>query len=507
MKKRIHHYDPLFLTRASEAYLKGGINRRNFLKLCAAAGIGFTSPRFLAGCSESPSEKPAKKIAGGLGPQSASSPKTEQYKFLKEMGRRFSGTTLRILTEDTPPANATKQLLIEEFIPVTGITVEWESLPLDRVLAKIISDTGRQAGTHDVFYLDQAWIGRFAKDCAELQTLLENKNIAYPNYDFGDLLQPLVDHIGYYNGRLAAIPFDIPIFITIYRKDIFDDMGLDVPATLDDYMDVVKAIHDAKAPDMYGTTASWKPNSSIECNMTTWLWGHGGSFFGADGHALINDEKAYAAMEYMLALGKYMAPGVTGWDWFGEADSFARGDAGIMISWNEYFPLFDNPAKSKIVGLAEAAPSPRAYQLRPADQCGFGEVPGMSHQGGSSLAISRYSKHIDAAWVLVQWATSADVTSRACVLSGAGNHVRRSNFSDERVRENATVQTCTTRHFNVVQDAILHHMGTEPHLPGWADLAVDAFALELGKMTTGQQSIEKTLANMHKKAESCAASI
>ena len=69
------------------------------------------------------------------------------------------------------------------------------------------------------------------------------------------------------------------------------------------------------------------------------------------------------------------------------------------------------------------------------------------------------------------------------------------------------MKKCTTRHFDVAFDAILNDMGTEPHLPGWAALAVDSFAVELGKMTTGQQDIATTLANMNKAAEICAASV
>ncbi len=508
MKKTSHYSILLPLVRASNAYLKADIDRRTFLKLCTAAGLAFTSPSFLTGCSKGPSEKPAEKPADDkFGPQSAFLPETDQHKFLAEMGRRFSGTTLRIVTEDTPPANATKKLLFEEFIPATGIKVEWESLPLDRVLAKIISDTSQQAGYHDIFYMDQAWIGSFYQECVQPAKLLDNQDLAYPAYAFDDFLKPLIDHVASYDGTLAAVPFDIPIYITMYRKDIFDDLGLQPPTTLDAYLEAVKTINDAKAPDVYGTTASWKSGHyGLECSMTTWLWGHGGSIFGADGQPLINDERAHAAMEYMLELGKHMAPNVTNWDWYGEIDSFSRGEAGILTSWSEFFSVFDDPSLSKISGLFEASPCPMPKVLRPVNECGFGEVPGMSHQGGSSLAISRYSKHVDAAWILVQWATSADVTTRACLMSGGGNHVRKSNFKDERIKANATVKKGTTRHLDVALDAILNHMGTEPHLPGWAALAVDSFAVELGKMTTKQQSIATTLANMHKAAKRCAAS-
>jgi multiple sugar transport system substrate-binding protein len=200
-------------------------------------------------------------------------------------------------------------------------------------------------------------------------------------------------------------------------------------------------------------------------------------------------------MEFMLELGKNMPPGVTTWDWFGEAKNFARGRAGIYLGIGEFFPSYDDPAVSSVVGLVEAAPAPQPIALRPSSACGFDEVPGMSHQGGSGLAVSRYSKHIDAAWVFLQWATSADITTRASLLGGGASPIRYSNYRDPRIKEKARVTPGTTRHFDVTLDAIMHHMGTEPHLPAWPTLSLD-FAVELGKMTTGQQAVRPTLARM-----------
>lgn len=506
MKNMICHVDSPLWAKATENYLKGGMNRRDFLRLSAAAGISLASPAFLAGCSQSPSRKVESKTTDLLGPQSAFDPRTDQHKFLAEMGKRFSGTTLRVVIEDTPPANAVKQLINKEFTPVSGIQVDWELLPLDRVFAKIVSNTTQQAGFHDLFYVDQGWIGRFYKHFVPPGKMLANHDLAYPGYDFDDFLQPLLDHVASYNGVMAAVPFDIPIYITMYRKDILDEMGFLPPTTLEEYMDVAKAVTDAKAPHIYGTVASWQSGHyGLECSMTSWLWAHGGSIFGRDGKALINDDRAFKAMSYMLELKKQMPPNVTNLDWYGEIDHFIQGKTAILTSWSEYFSNFDDPGQSKIAGLAQAAPCPIADRLRTPDECGFGEVPGVSHQGGSSLAISRYSKNIDAAWVFLQWATSSDVTTRACLLSGGGNHVRNSNFSDERIKANATVKKGTTRHFDVALDAILNRMGTEPHLPGWTDLAVNIFAVELGKMMTKQQGIEETLSNMHRAAQASAA--
>ena len=36
-------------------------------------------------------------------------------------------------------------------------------------------------------------------------------------------------------------------------------------------------------------------------------------------------------------------------------------------------------------------------------------------------------------------------------------------------------------------------MGTSPHLPAWVTLATEVNAVELGRLTTGKQSVEETL--------------
>jgi multiple sugar transport system substrate-binding protein len=474
----------------------GLLDRRRMLAILAQLGV--TSLTGLGGCRRRSAPAPDGGDAlRDLGPRSAIDPRSDQHRFLAGLRGAFAGARLRVVSENTPPCGATVDMLREEFVALTGIEVDWELLPLDRVLAKVTAETVRRTGAIDIFYCDQAWIGGFIDDMVEPRALLARSELAYPDYDFDDFLAPLVEHVASYKGQLAAIPFDIPVWIMMYRRDVFEDLGLSVPRTIPEYLAVVKAIYEARAPAVYGTAEGWKSGHySLLQKMTTWLWGHGGAFFGEDERPAIDDEKAAAGMRYMLELGRYMPPGATTWDWFGEARSFAHGRSGIYLGIGEFFPTYDDPASSSVVGLAEAAPAPAPIELRSPSRCGFDETPGMSHHGGSSLAISRYSRNVDAAWLFLQWATSSDVTTRASLLGGGSSPIRRSNYKDPRITAMARVTPGTTRHFDVTLDAITHHLGTEPHLPGWAALSSDSFAVELGKMTTNQQGVGVTLRNM-----------
>ena len=104
------------------------------------------------------------------------------------------------------PSQAIKKLIDQEFTPLTGIEVEWELIPLDRVLARILSDVGQKSGGHDIFYLDQAWVANFAMDCTPVWMLLQNQDLLYPGYALDDLLLPLMEHVASSQGGADRYP-------------------------------------------------------------------------------------------------------------------------------------------------------------------------------------------------------------------------------------------------------------------------------------------------------------
>lgn len=486
--RRDDNEDKNRIAKATEAYVRGRLNRRDFLKICGAAGLGFSMHGMHS--LVSPGRAQARLL-----PQSAEGegPPEEVAQWLKEVGGQFKGKKIRIVSEATPPSRAIDELTKSEFMPLTGIEVEWELLPLEQVLFKISVDAAGGLGHNDVYYQDQAWVARFINDTVDPRELWETKpDLAFPNYNPDDFLQPLVDHIATYKGRWGGLVCDIPIYIMMYRQDIFDELGLTVPTTMDEYMLAVKAINEATAPETYGTVGQWKSGHySLECDWTCWLWANGGSVFDPEGKCVVNDEQGVAGMKYMLELGKYGPPGQTAWDWSGEAEAVAQGKAGMYICWGEFFPMYDTPEKSEVVGLMEPADCPKEIALRKPDECGFEEWPGISHQGGSVYGLSRYSREPDATWIFLQWATSSDVQTRASIMGGGASPCRQSTFDDPRVKAKEIVTAGTTRHFPATERAIKERMGTEPHLVAWSTIANNIFAVELGKITTGEYADPK----------------
>ena len=472
----------LYVAGLADKYVKRQIGRRDFLRAAGKLGLGLGA--FGLGVT--------RPFGGHFMPVANAQdlrPDPEVLAWVREVSKPFAGTTLKFATESTPPSNALNSQLKQYFEEASGIKVEIEVLPLEQVLQKMTLDIASQLGTYDLYYIDQSWAAFTARDVFDPREQTAAKpDLAMPNWNIDDFLPALVDGIARYEDRLVGVPYDIPIFIMMYRRDIYEEMGFKAPTTFAEYLSQAQAITAAKGPDLYGATGQMKSGHySLNCDWTAWLWGHGGSIFDANRKFSGNDERGVEAMAFWRELYKTMPPGVTGWTWDGQGQSIAQGVAATMMSWGEFFPYFDDPSATKVSGLMEAVRCPAPVRpLRTVNETGFGEIPGVAHQGGSSLAVSKNSKNPDAAWIFMQWATSADTQVLITTLGGGTGPTRNSVYDDPRVLANNRVGPGTTRHLGVVRESIAQDMGSEPDLPEWAELSNDTIPVRLGQYFAGQ---------------------
>lgn len=472
-----------YVASSAHAFAHRRIGRREFLRRLAIAGVGLSSfATVMLGNN--------RRFAGGIATPAladeGASP--EMTKWLQAVGRKHAGSKIRFVSERTPPTVAAQRLVRDEFTASTGIDVELEILPLEQVLQKVTVDVKDRAGAYDLYYLDQSWTALFIDDTIDPRAYYDrNSDLALPDFDWNDFSKPLLQGISTDNGRLIGIPFDIPIFILMYRKDLFDKHRLNVPTTMTEYMDAVKLLDEAERGNgIRGTTGQLKAGHySLNCDWTAWLWAHGGSVFGKDGFFSGGDEAGMRGLDYMLELVKHMPPEATTWTWDGEAQSISQGKAAMVMSWGEFFPGFDGK-DSKVVGLMEAARPPMESRLRSPEEAGFLEVPHIGHQGGSSICLSKYSKNREAAWIFMQWICSKDIGARSSILGSGAAAVRNSTYRDPRVLAAAKVGPGTTRHFPATEWTINNAMGSEPKLPSWVEMSNEIIPVELGKLLAGQ---------------------
>jgi len=478
------HDRKLHLASITDRFVRGQMDRRSFLRSAGTLGLGALA--LGSGLGARPF-KLNKALAQEFRPD------PEIMAWLRDVGRPFAGTTLKFATESTPPSNAINAQLKQYFEEATGIRVEIEVLPLEQVLQKMTLDVASSLGSYDLYYIDQSWAASFSRDVFDPREQIAAKpDLAMPNYNIDDFMPALVDGICLYDGVWVGVPYDIPIFIMTYRKDIYDRLGLKAPTSFEEMLSNSAAITAEMGPETFGYAGMMKSGHyALECEWTAMLWGHGGSVFNADNKFVGNDEQGIAGLDYYSRLRDIMPPGVDQWTWDNQAQAIAQGLAAATLSWGEFFPYFDDPSQSKVSGLCEAAIPPLPNVLRKPEECGFGEIPGVGHQGGSSIAVSKNSANPDAAWLFMQWATCTDTQAMVTVLGGGTGPTRTSVYDSPLLTDYARVGAGTTRHLSVVRQTIDNYMGSEPDLPEWAQISSDTIPVGLGKYFAGDYGSSK----------------
>ena len=98
----------------------------------------------------------------------------------------YAGTTIRGVSESTPPSNYVADVLAAQFTELTGINVEFETTSWDQMYSKAINDMEANTGIYDFVYIEQDIIYSYlAQDYLVnlTQFAADNMDLASADYD------------------------------------------------------------------------------------------------------------------------------------------------------------------------------------------------------------------------------------------------------------------------------------------------------------------------------------
>lgn len=217
--------------------------------------------------------------------------------------------------------------------------------------------------TPDVFQMDYAYLSQYAENgvLAELDSYIADGSL-----DMSNVSQSVIDS-GTVNGKVYAISTGTNAPVMLYRKDIVDELGLELPMnpTLTQYTDVAKAVYEAtglRDTFITGCTAA---------NLNFYLRNYGMNFYNDAGDGLGFDDPQYLVDMWELALQAQNE----GWGLKpGEETSTTAFDSMVTEAWsrqqnsNELQAYRDATGKDismVMIPTMEDATTPNSY-LKPA---------------------------------------------------------------------------------------------------------------------------------------------
>ncbi|MFF3437512.1 ABC transporter substrate-binding protein [Streptosporangium sp. NPDC002721] len=196
------------------------------------------------------------------------------------------------------------------------------------------------------------------------------------------------------NGSVYAVPQDTGPMTMIYRKDVFDRLGLTPPRTWDEFVTVAEAIR-KKDPHLFITSVD-PTDSGIADSL---IWQAGGRPFGIQNATTIRIDlqdrgsRRWAGLWTRLARERLVEPAV-GW-----TDAWWRNMAsGRYALWltGAWAPGVIEGAIPRTSGEWRAAPLPRWNAGKPVN----------AENGGSGVSVLSTSEHRLAAFGFARWLNS-----------------------------------------------------------------------------------------------------
>lgn len=325
---------------------------------------------------------------------------------------------LRILVHADPSFMAMDQLK-RQFEQVMGLPISNVALSIDRLRLEALRSAELPEARYDLIAVDLPWIGEFATR---------------------EVLQPLdywierdgIDATDFYaaawqGARYGGAQYGIPIQATpelfFYRRDLFEEYGIDPPRTTDDVLRAAARLHQPHR-GLYGVAWNAARGTPLGHSFLMMLAAFGQPLIRfralADGfepdvepgkapRPMIDTPAGLHVAEYMRALLAVSPPNIWNMSWYERIRAYSLGQVGMAYGYTLLAPYFEHsedcPAHNH-TGLLPHPSGPRAAPIAPV--------------GGYVLGIPKNlaEERKEAAWQALRFVTSSEA-AKLYVLNGS----------------------------------------------------------------------------------------
>jgi len=320
------------------------------------------------------------------------------------------------------------------------------------------------SGVPDVVQIEYGALPQFA---------LSDSLLDLTPYGFGDLEDDYTESTWgqvVFDGKIYGLPQDSGPTALFYNKTVFDQYGIEVPTTWDEYLAAAEKLH-AADPTKYITSDTGDAGFTM-----TSIWQAGGQPFSIDGTNVtvnLEDEGTQRWANYwnQLVQNDLVAP-TAGWtdDWYkGLADG---GVASLVIgAW--------------MPGILEGSVPDAAGDWRVAPVPTWDGTPAASENGGGGQSVTKQSENPALAAGFLKWLNNSPESLKIFTDEGGFPSTNAELTNDEFL--NYESEYFGGQKINEVLGAAASEV-----VPGWSYLPFQVYANSIFGDTAGQAWANKT---------------
>ncbi len=388
------------------------------------------------------------------------------------------------------------QGLTDEFEKAhSDVKLNWVTLEENILRQRVTTDIATKGGQFDVMTIGTYEVPIWAKN--EWLAPLEFDAA----YEVDDLLPPMRNALTV-DGKLYAAPFYGESVMTLYRKDLFEKAGLEMPEkpTWDFIAEAAEKTTDKDA-GIYGICLRGKPGWGENMGFLGYMSrSFGANYFDADWKPQFESEGWKQAISlYVDLMQKYGPPGAASNGFNENLSLFGQGKCGMWIDATVAASFVTDTKQSQVADQVGFAPAP----------CGVENCPneGANWLWAWSLAIPESSQKKDAAKQFIAWATSKEYTELVAANEGWANvppGTRTSLYENEEYLNAAPFAEQTLKAINNADPSASDdkpYIGLQfAAIPEWQGLGA-AVGQQMAAAVSGNMSVDDALAAAQSQAE------
>lgn len=401
-----------------------------------------------------------------------------------------AGGEVSVIMVNNPQMEDLQTLTADHFTAETGITVNFTVLPENDVRDSIATDFSAQAGQYDVATISNYEVPFFSRN--GWLTNLDDYVAADEDFDQDDILAPIADGLRGEDGSLYGQPFYGESSFLMYRADVFEEAGLEMPEnpTWDEVASLAEQV-DGVRPGMDGIClrglSGW---GQVFAPLTTVVNTFGGTWFDENFDAQVNSPEFVEATEFYVDLVKaHGEPGAANAGFTECLNAMTQGGVAMWYDATSAAGSLEADG-SPVQGLMGYAPAP----VKETDSSGW--------LYSWAWGIQESSENKDAAWEFVSWASSQEYEELVAEELGwarvpAGK--RTSTYDNPEYQEAASAFYEATE--QAISSADPLDPGVQPRpAPGIQFVAIPEFAgmatevsLGISAAIAGQTTVQEAL--------------
>jgi sorbitol/mannitol transport system substrate-binding protein len=411
------------------------------------------------------------------------------------LGAAGAQTTLTIATVNNGDMIRMQGLTQDFTDQHPDIALNWVTLEENVLRQRVTTDIATSGGQFDVMtigtYEVPIWAGN--------DWLVPLENLG-DDYDVDDILPPIREALSV-DGKLYAAPFYAESAMTLYRTDLFEAAGLEMPAapTWEFIEQAAKTISEA-SDDVYGICLRGKPGwGENMAFLGAMARSYGANYFDAAWQPQFAGEGWKTAVDqYVRMLTEYGPPGAASNGFNENLSLFNQGRCAMWMDATVAASFVTDPDESQVADDVGFAPFP----------CGIENCPnnGANWLWAWSLAIPAGSQNTEAAETFIGWATSKAYLELVAEKEGWASvppGTRTSLYENEAYTSEAPFAEAT---LNAINDADPSIRDDKPYV-GLQFAAIPEFqglgtsvGQQMAAAVSGSMSVEQALSSAQQAA-------